>query len=307
MDLKRLRYFISVAQNGSMSRASTEIGITQQGLSRSIQILEEELGVSLIDRGRSGARLTADGRDFVALAQSLVARFDSEIGDFLNKNSAPKMLRIGLSPAWLPGPGFTPVKLALDRTGVQQASVSVRNHHDLLNDLASSEIDVAATIRFPGDREEQNFQQIGTLNYFVVGREITSVRAVATDVANLGTRELIYGQRAPRFEQEIANKCLETTGKMPVARFRLAERSIAKEILNSFDTFLFFLSNSVENAERYWGLPCQQLEWLPESVDYGIVLGQGHGHGYDLRSFAEFLGRFCITAQGQAQKVAVGV
>ncbi|MCR9130653.1 MAG: LysR family transcriptional regulator [Alphaproteobacteria bacterium] len=301
MDLKRLRYFLAVAENGSISRASEQIGITQQGLSRSIQLLEEELGVALIDRGRNGARLTVDGREFVGLAQSLISRFDSEIDSFLNKKSTPKMLRIGLSPAWLPGPGFSPIKLALDRVGVQQASISVKNHHDLLSDLSSNEIDVAATIRFFGDRDQPNFQRIGSMSYFVVGHDRDSVNKIAEDVKSLADHPLIFGQRAPRFEQEIADRCIESTGRVPVARFRLSERSIAKEILQSFDTALFFLSDSLEHAEGYWGLPCQTVRWLPEVIDYGIVPGSGQGHGYDLKSLAEYIGRFCIAAQGPKQ------
>ncbi len=301
MDLKRLRYFLAVAENGSISRASEQIGITQQGLSRSIQLLEEELGVALIDRGRNGARLTVDGREFVGLAQSLVSRFDSEIDSFLNKKYTPKMLRIGLSPAWLPGPGFSPIKLALDRVGVQQASISVRNHHDLLSDLSSNEIDVAATIRFLGDRDQPTFLRIGSMKYFVVGRDRNAVNEIAEDVKRLANHQLILGQRAPRFEQEIADRCIESTGKMPIARFRLSERSIAKEIMQSFDAALFFLSDSLENAEGYWGLPCQAVGWLPEEIDYGIVPGSGQGHGYDLKALAEYIGRFCIAAQPTKQ------
>ncbi len=301
MDLKRLRYFLAVADNGSISRASEQIGITQQGLSRSIQLLEEELGVALIDRGRNGARLTADGREFVGLEQSLILRFDSDIDKFLNKKSAPKMLRIGLSPAWLPGPGFSPIKLALDRVGVRQASIAVKNHHDLLNDMHSNEIDVAATIRFFGDRDQGNFLRIGSLNYFVVGRDRNSVNEIAEDVRKLADHQLIYGQRAPRFEQEIADRCIESTGKMPIARFRLSERSIAKEIMRSFDAALFFLSDSLEHAEGYWGLPCQAVDWLPEVVDYGIMFGIAQGHGYDVRTLAEHIGRLCIAAQPPKQ------
>lgn len=302
MDLKRLRYFLAVAEHGSISRASEQVGITQQGLSRSIQLLEEELGLALIDRGRNGARLTVDGREFVGVAQSLISRFDSDINSFLNKKSTPKMLRIGLSPAWLPGPGFSPIRLALDRIGVQQASIYVKNHQDLLNDLSSNEIDVAATIRFIGDRDQPNFLRVGSMNYFVVGRDRHAVNEIAEDVKNLADHQLIYGQRAPRFEQEIAHRCIERGGRMPVARFRLSERSIAKEIMQSFDAALFFLSDSLENAEQYWGLPCKAVEWLPEVIDYGIVLGSGHGHGYDLKALAEYIRRFCIATKELKQK-----
>ena len=61
MELRHLRYFTSVAAEGSFSRAAEKLHIAQPPLSRQVQQLEEELGVRLLDRGRP-LTLTEPGR-----------------------------------------------------------------------------------------------------------------------------------------------------------------------------------------------------------------------------------------------------
>lgn len=58
-----------LAEIGSFVRAAEELNITQPALSRSIQSLEEELGVRLFERGRQGAQLTPEGRLLVERAE----------------------------------------------------------------------------------------------------------------------------------------------------------------------------------------------------------------------------------------------
>ena len=61
MILRRMRYFATVAREGGVARAATELRIAQPALSRQIQKLEQMLGVSLFERGRRGVQLTGPG------------------------------------------------------------------------------------------------------------------------------------------------------------------------------------------------------------------------------------------------------
>lgn len=63
MDFRQLRTFISVAETGSLSRASERLRIAQPALSRQIKLLEHTIGVTLFDRHVRGMNLTSAGDD----------------------------------------------------------------------------------------------------------------------------------------------------------------------------------------------------------------------------------------------------
>ena len=85
MELRTLRYFLAVAQEGNITRAADILHLTQPTLSRQIMDLERELGVTLMLRGKNGLTLTDDGTFFRQRAQEIV-----ELADRLEKNFAQR-------------------------------------------------------------------------------------------------------------------------------------------------------------------------------------------------------------------------
>ncbi len=62
MEIKQLRYFLTAAKTGHITRAAEELHIAQPALSQAIQRLEAELGVPLFDRKKRGVVLNANGQ-----------------------------------------------------------------------------------------------------------------------------------------------------------------------------------------------------------------------------------------------------
>jgi DNA-binding transcriptional LysR family regulator len=58
MEIRTLRYFWTIAEEGTVSKAAEALHITQPTLSRQIKELEEELGTELFIRGRRQVQLT---------------------------------------------------------------------------------------------------------------------------------------------------------------------------------------------------------------------------------------------------------
>src|SRR6202035_1989999 len=65
MELRHLRYFKAVAEQGSFSGAARGIYVSQSALSEQVADLERELGVPLFDRSERKLRLTAQGEVFL--------------------------------------------------------------------------------------------------------------------------------------------------------------------------------------------------------------------------------------------------
>jgi len=74
MDLRRLRYLVTVAQEGHITRAAERLGIQQPPLTRQIRSLEEELGERLFERLPRGVKPTEAGRAVVEEAIAILDR-----------------------------------------------------------------------------------------------------------------------------------------------------------------------------------------------------------------------------------------
>ncbi|MER5973056.1 LysR family transcriptional regulator [Streptomyces sp. NPDC002055] len=79
VELRHLRCFLAIAEEGSITRAATRLHLTQPAVSRTLSRLELALGVRLVDRSTHHLELTTEGRAFRDKAAAAVAAFDEAV------------------------------------------------------------------------------------------------------------------------------------------------------------------------------------------------------------------------------------
>ena len=153
MNFRNLQYFLRAAEEKNITRAAQKLYISQQSLSGHIAKLEEELGVSLFERGGE-LTLTYAGERLYLLAQricSLEQEILRETGEISDRRRG--RLRLGIS--YTCGRAILPRLLPAFRAEHPLVEISlVEGNHQKLNEwLAAGEIDVVlgyAPIDVPG-------------------------------------------------------------------------------------------------------------------------------------------------------------
>ena len=100
MDIRQLRYFCAIAEEGQISRAAQRLHIAQPPLSYQLKLLEEELGVKLVDRNTRNLSLTQAGHVFYQRAEQILGMLQaaaSEVKDV--EYGVNGILAIGSPPA----------------------------------------------------------------------------------------------------------------------------------------------------------------------------------------------------------------
>ena len=142
MDMDQIRTFLAVAANGSFLEAASRQHITQSTVSARIHNLENDLGVKLFIRNRSGASLTPAGRRFLRHAKSLVLTLEQARHDVGLPSRFRASITVGARIAlW---EGFLPQWVGGMRATAPDISISseIGFEEDLMRRLIEGTLDI---------------------------------------------------------------------------------------------------------------------------------------------------------------------
>lgn len=95
MRIEQLSYLAAVTRHGSLRRASEQLHVSQPALSEAIRKLEQELGVTLLDRHRSGARISPAGQELLQPIVDVLEPVDRLKAAAGHQATTRRLLRIG--------------------------------------------------------------------------------------------------------------------------------------------------------------------------------------------------------------------
>jgi len=96
MDMRQLKYFLAIAQEGQITRAAKLLNMEQPPLSRQLKQMEDELGVKLFDRSNMRLKLTSAGELLREKAEALLLQFDETMREIREmEESVRGVLSIG--------------------------------------------------------------------------------------------------------------------------------------------------------------------------------------------------------------------
>ncbi|MEJ8846278.1 LysR family transcriptional regulator [Variovorax rhizosphaerae] len=164
MDLRQVRYFVTVAEKGSISAAAATLHVAQSAVSRQMRLLEEDMGGPLFNRSIAGVALTDSGLMFLERARFILREVESATQDVSNFNRGMRGFHrdvrgsVRMSAAPTIGQALHG-RLALDfRARFPQVQLELTESwsEDALHRLSTGTIDMAI-VSNPGNLEHIDF------------------------------------------------------------------------------------------------------------------------------------------------------
>ena len=159
MDLRPLRYFISVAEHLNFTEASKQLYVAQPAVSQQIAYLEKKLGVKLFHRTKHSVQLTHAGSVFLKDAREVLKKLDESIN---NVHQAEEGLigTINIGLLSVPVRDFLPKLIRKFRHKYPKVNIRLNYYHvgKMIEKLKADELDIAFTLSL-------GLQSIGGLEY----------------------------------------------------------------------------------------------------------------------------------------------
>lgn len=138
LSLRDIEYFLAAVEHGNLGRAAAACDISQPALSKSLQRLEADTGLALLDRGGRGLRLTSAGLVFLEHARKLWAEYRDAVRHAME-------LRVGATGATVDSFVMPALRLLLPRRPALRIELTQGLSDDLNEQVASGRLDLAVT------------------------------------------------------------------------------------------------------------------------------------------------------------------
>lgn len=159
MDLRTLRYFIAVAQEGTISKAANMLHLTQPTLSKQLMELEEELGVVLFIRGNRKITLTEEGNYLVSQAKEILTLVEKTTSNLSKEEHISGDIHIGAGESHAMSFLAKIIHQVINNYPDVKIHLHSGNADELLEKMDNGLLDFVLVIE-PVDKNKYNFIQL---------------------------------------------------------------------------------------------------------------------------------------------------
>ena len=296
MDLRHLRNMLAVIEEGSLGKAAQRLNVSQPALTKSIQRLEEHLGVRLFERDSRGMKPTmyADNLKGYAKAACVgMAEAESRIRALRNgtegsiKIAAPPLIATEFLPPLL-------VRLAIERPNLQTQIVS--QNKDLFTDLLEGQFNIVVAMLYDELPSE------GLTKHWLFDDRLVLVMRAKHPLARrkkLGLKDLLDEKWVFTAGDTWSNRRMrlyfEQSGiPIPKARMESRNPAVLKSVIGISDHIGIISRLGVESELANQSLKSIELNSPLMQRPIGIVLREGEPISPAIKSFisiAEELGK----------------
>lgn len=295
MDLRDLRYFLTVAELGNLHRAAEREGRSQPALTKALQRLEEQVGSKLIFRDGRGIKLTTVGEVLLARAQAICHLVDESIEEIssIAKGNLGHV-RIGTVPTG--ADSLLPAALSLLQS--QKANLTFQvtvDMTDLLRKLLQrGEIDLVIAPMSKSDKLEFAHHSISSDYVVVAARRDHPLRGRKVEMSDLLDYSWLLPSKVVSSRQWIEQRFLERDLPLPQIRVEANTVSILRRGVALSDMLTFVSRQALQPRGE---MPLYEISL--EETTMRRELGVLHRRGQPLSPAAAKLIDALITSAPQ--------
>ncbi|ADP82408.1 LysR family transcriptional regulator [Pseudofrankia inefficax] len=232
MDTHRLNYFLRIADEGSINRAASVLGIAQPALSRQLRLLEEDLGVTLFLRTARGVQLTDEGERLRAMTAAPLRQLELAMqyaGSPLAR--VERGLHIGMLPSVaniFAAPLLGSLSAAFPKVTFQVTTASV---DEIVDGMMKGTVDIGLIV--PTSDGRLFHQHLAVEDLVIVGAAASDLQADrAIPFRDLADLPLILPVSQPGIRNSLESAALRLEMKLS-SRFSTDSLQVMKDLIEA--------------------------------------------------------------------------
>ena len=242
---RHLEAFSAIARELSFKRAAEELNLTQPAISRTLKELEQSVGAVLMDRSRSGVRLTPRGEVFLQFAEQSISALRHGLRSVQDDRATAGRLRVGALPSVASGLLVRAVRAFSDQNPETEIEVEEGPHRALIGNLRKGALDlVLGRLGQPDTMDGLTFHQLYA-EEVVIACRADSAAASVRRFEDLDRYRVLYPPKSSAIRPLIARMLISRGVPLFSDRIETASASFGRGMILADPGLVWFISRGV--------------------------------------------------------------